>query len=155
MSNNEPLFDHDVQQPELPQEQPEQLSVISRVEQHALPAFIWWVGSGLVLSFVTFVASETMYLLVLWSVTGLLAALVMLFIAAYRVYSAVVEMYHDVQEMLHELAHAVTDRQGLNYQAISPLVQPMTQQPMQQQSSLPVFDRDGVAIQFSEIFKEL
>jgi hypothetical protein len=132
---------------ELLDDQPtEPFPVIARIERHALPAFVWWVGGGLVLSFMTFVAQETMYLLALWSMLGFAVALTLLVIAAYRVYTELLQLYTDVQEMLHSIAQATQPH------AIAQDTQRLQTQPV---SSSIVYDRDGVAIQFSEIFKEM
>jgi len=124
----------------------EPFPVIARIERHALPAFVWWVGGGFVLSFMTFVAQETMYLLALWGVLGFAAAVTLLVIAAYRVYTELLQVYTDVQEMLYSIAQATQPH------AIAHDTQRLQTQPV---SSSIVYDRDGVAIQFSEIFKEL
>lgn len=133
----------------------EPFSVIARIERHALPAFVWWAGGGLVLSFATFVVHETIFIVALWGVIGLAIASVILLIAAYRVYSEVVQLYADAQEMLREIAQlpqsliASTSR----HYAIAPEMQQLQSQPVA--SSTQTYDRDGIAIQFSEIFKEI
>jgi hypothetical protein len=124
----------------------EPFPVIARIERHALPAFVWWVGGGFVLSFMTFVAQETMYLLALWGVLGFAAAVTLLVIAAYRVYTELLQVFTDVQEMLYSIAQATQPH------AIAHDTQRLQTQPV---SLSIVYDRDGVAIQFSEIFKEM
>lgn len=133
----------------------EPFSVIARIERYALPAFVWWAGGGLVLSFVTFVAQETIFIIVLWGIVGLTVALALLLIAAYRVYREVEQLYVDVQETLHEIAQLTQSlaQTVSQYPAIAPDAQRLQMQ--QVTSSTMVYDRDGVAIQFSEIFKEI
>ena len=124
---------------ELLDDQPtEPFPVIARIERHALPAFVWWVGVGLVLSFMTFVAQETMYLLALWGMLGFAVALTLLVIATYRVYTELLQLYTDVQEMLHSIAQATQPH------AVAQDTQRLQTQPV---SSSIVYDRDGVAFQ--------
>lgn len=145
---------------ELLDEQPidqrnEQPSAIVRVEQYALPAFVWWVGGTLVLVFLAFVAREVLYILVLWGIAGLLAALAVLFVAAYRVYSELTRLYEDVQELLQSVTREPQPAAAVLPSQHSLATVPQSPQTQLSPLSPSVYDRDGVAIPFSEIFKEL
>lgn len=110
------------------------------LERRLLIALMWWAGGGVVLSFMSLVASEIIILATIWMAAGLVLAGAATAVAVYQ-----------LQQWLDQTKEELVQ-----------IVQPVPVQPaVLQQPSITTpqdvikYGTDGVAIQFYEIFKEL